>query len=172
MRMKEFVWADAMLVGPEVDSKEVSDMLWPYRPASGFSARFDERLTKSGNRVLIPVLDLGKGGECNPKLDLDGIRFRWPIIPLIKYRGGYMTATAIAAVEWGQCVYRTPDYETVERKGKYVRTRHRVVYADRNFDALVVDVLLRPDLGVSEEEVLSASDAFTKAFVEKSQEAQ
>jgi hypothetical protein len=190
MRKRNF--ADALYVGPDVTFEEVLDLFWPDRPDDdrfGFHAH----PTKSGNRLFIPVmrfelavqgaptgpdqLDLPKEGgqpavEMNPKIYVGNKTCQWPILPVHEYRGGYMTATARAAVELAHQPYFTTEFEYIERpltevyhqrgiyvdgkqvdtrgwtemvRGKYIRTKHKVLYVDRVKGFIIVDSLLRPE---------------------------
>lgn len=192
MRMRKRNFADALYVGPDVSFEEVLDLFWPDRPDDD---RFGFRAhpTKGGNQLFIPVmrfelavqgagtgpdqLDFPEEGgppavEMNPKIYVADKHCQWPILPVHQYRGGYMTATAIAAVELAHQPYRTPDGEFIDRpvtevyrqrgvfvdgyqvdvrgwtelvRGKYIRTKYKVLYVDRVNGWTIVDSLLRPN---------------------------
>jgi hypothetical protein len=142
MRIRKMDFADAILLGPGVAIQEAFDIFWPDR-RNDRRYDFRARLTKSNSLVLFPVLRMG-GAEVDVKLSVGHLALKWPILPLRKHRGGYMTATARDSVESGRWPYADVDGNYIERRGKYTRTRHRVVYADRLSGHLVVDVLLRP----------------------------
>ena len=142
MHIKKMNFADAILVGPGVNVEEVLDLFGPYKPDNE-RCSFHIRPTKGGNRVLIPMFYAGNLGEIHFKMRVVDKQFQWPILPLIEHRGGYMTATARTYMEFGW-PYEDIGGNLIWRKGKYVRTRHRVMYADRTKGCLVVDVLLRP----------------------------
>jgi len=142
MKIKKLLWADAFLLGPEINldrflSRDypkvvnVEDLLFDQvtNPSISFPpfpkiARLKVMPTVSGNSLLVPMF---KHNTYHRRLYLgDYFDYRWPMLPLTKHRGGYCTATARWAME---CCY-WPYYDFAGNylrvTGKYVTREYRV----------------------------------------------
>lgn len=125
MRCLKLAYADAFLLGPGAEPPV--GLYWV--PVSWSIA-----LTAAGNRIAIPT-----PGSFPISED-----YKWPVLPLVRHRGGYCTATARAALESGFSVYSTKGKCVRRVFGPLSRTAHRVFWVNRSAEHLVVDVIKRP----------------------------
>jgi len=153
MKIKKLEWADAFLIG-DATLRDLTELL----VCSGLSTvyveennlKFNIVETRHGNRLAIPYLVLDGYKIGGPRQV--SAKVGWPILPLVKHRGGYCTATARCYMEFGagpnwNGIYVKTDMSILKLTafgGKYPRTRNRVFYADRTRHVIVVDVIGRP----------------------------
>lgn len=146
MNIKKLEWAEAFLIGNQgaLDSIDAPSNL--YRFEFGKTLSFDVFPTMAGYNVIVPRFKDSYTGY--RKLYLGEYIFEWPILPMVRHRGGFCTATARYYMEtnswWGY--YDDPYGNTVFSKGeqKYPRTQHRVFWCNRRPRRIVVDVIRKP----------------------------
>ena len=145
MRHVSLTQADAFLLGPEAQQVPMPlvGAVGTYRTKKGIvrHTRVAETRvleTKNGMRVVIPTSRTGR--ELSVTIFLRD--WAWPVLPLVKHRGGYFTGTARAYIE-----HRMVAVESLWDKvgDDLPRTAHRVFWAERLHDCLVSDVIKRSD---------------------------
>lgn len=123
-------------------------------PVEWSNVGFDYFETKYGNKVAVPHSMVG-AKRFPISLYLGGFdTLGWPILPLVRHRGGFFTPTAKKYIELAYCAHSMfwwppcfdPQGEPILRRGngQFPRTAHRVVWADRKEGRLVFDIMWMP----------------------------